>query len=117
MNDIIDFSGDKRTFENTMIPFSQLDADAAGFSGVLSFYSSVAPDKKLRDASNEVSMEFNNFISAIYTNKKLYEAVKAVKKNMHEAGTWKDLSFEDQQVVNKILFDYEQSGIDFPPEK
>jgi Zn-dependent oligopeptidase len=71
MNDIIDFNGEKRTFENTMIQFSQLDADVTAFSGVLGFYASVAPDKKLRDASNDVTKKFNDFVSAIYTNKKL----------------------------------------------
>jgi Zn-dependent oligopeptidase len=37
--------------------------------------------------------------------------------NMQEAGTWKELTFEDQQVVNKILQEYEHNGIDFSPEK
>ena len=116
MNEIIELPGDERTFENTMIPFTQLDADAIAFDNVLSFYGSVASDKKLREASKDVGNKFIDFNNAIYTNKKLYEAVKTVKVNMHEAGSWEELAFEDRRVINKILIEYVRSGILLSPE-
>jgi Zn-dependent oligopeptidase len=111
MKEIINLPGDKRTFENTMIPFAQLDADTMAFTTVLGFYSSVASDKKLRKASEDVSKKFTDFWNEIYSSKELYEAVNAVKLSMHEAGTWEELAFEDRRLVNKMLIEYVRSGI------
>jgi Zn-dependent oligopeptidase len=101
-----------RTFKNTVIPFENMESDHGIFSNVMSFYSSVASSKEMREASEKIEKKFDDFENDLYNNIGMYNAMKEVKNHAILTGSWEELGAEDKKLHEKILLQYKRSGIE-----
>ena len=66
---------DKRTFENTVKPIADFEADVANDQAPLSFYSSVAVSKEMREAAKAIDKETSDFNTDTWMREDLYLAM------------------------------------------
>ncbi len=95
---------EKRTVDNTLVPYNEmmLHADnAAYYSGLME---SVHPDSTFRATAEGMTQKAQKFLSDAGLNRALYEAVRAVSLKGADADT--------RTVVMRALRDFRRAGVD-----
>jgi thimet oligopeptidase len=74
-------------------------------SNPITFIAQVHPDKALRDASEACELRWNDFLSSLAQNERLYRATR----KLHAADE------TDRQLRQRLLDDFTDSGVGLPP--
>lgn len=104
------------TVENTLRPYANYENQASIRPSIVGFYSSVSPDKNLRDASHKareimiekgVDEDFRQDVFKVF--KKLYEKVKDADESV--------IDDESKRYLEKIVKESIRDGLDLPDEQ
>ena len=98
---------EKRSEENTFEPLNRIGMIATEVASQLSLFSAVHPDVKVRMAAEKSSEKLSKFISNLYLDRRVYDAVTAV----HVAG----LDAPAKRFREKELLDFKMMGVDKSP--
>ena len=93
-----------RTLANTLAPYDEVSRQldmAASQSGLME---EVSPDSATRATAEELSQEISKFVTEMSLNRKLYDAISAMKLTGADS--------ETQYYVEKTLRDFRLSGVD-----
>lgn len=81
----------------------------------LAFYQNVSPSKDLRDASNEAEALAREYAVEVSMRLDLFKAKQAAQENIKKSG--KELTPEEQRLVEKMIQDGTRAGLALPEEK
>ena len=93
MNDVVALKG-IRTFENTIMPINNLEYDYEFLAVPISFYSSVAVSKEMREASKTFDKNINDFNLDLWMRDDVYNCFIEYKKNADKDGSFIKLDKE-----------------------
>ncbi|ORZ35026.1 hypothetical protein BCR44DRAFT_1434945 [Catenaria anguillulae PL171] len=97
------------TFESVFLRTARLDNRALGEFFALGFLKAVAPEKEVRDASNDATKRMTDFMIEVNAREDLYRVAKAAYARLP-----KDLDPQDQRLVDRIMRDYRRQGLELP---
>ena len=98
-----------RTIDNTLEPFNELSRYAANAAEMAGLWHEVHPDDKVREAARTCEREVQQFVSELLTDRRVYDALKAVDLTKADADT--------KRFVATTLRDYKRSGVDLDEAK
>ena len=95
---------DKRTVENTLVPYNEILYHADNAASWSSLMQNVHPDSSYRAAAEEVSQAASKFTTQLGLNRAVYDAIQAVDVSKADAAT--------KRLVEKSLRDFRLAGVD-----
>lgn len=114
LKEIIAIPADKKALENTVIALDKIVEQAVILSAPIEALEILSPDKAIRDAAHEASIELSSFIvEQLTTNVDLYKAFKVFA----EQTDLSNLSADYQYFVKEQMADFERHGLNLPEEK
>ena len=102
---------EKRTFKNTIYALASSDDNISHFIYKIYLLLNVSPNKKIRESAQKAIDFFEKEMVDILHDKKIYEAVKAYKKQKEKLNT------EDAKLLKDISLSYKRMGFDLPEKK
>ncbi|MFH1644710.1 MAG: M3 family metallopeptidase [bacterium] len=112
---IINLKKEERTFDNTMRALDLAGMEFGIVAHGLEVFELVSPDKEIRDACHEASIEMQQFaVDAFSSNVDLYNSVK--EYDFTNAKKEK-LSSEEEYFLEETIKDFERNGLNLPKEK
>jgi thimet oligopeptidase len=111
---ILNIKQEDRTFNNTVRALDDLENQFSVGSHALSSYEMVCPDKDIRDACHNASIELSQFAVQTFFNKDIYTAFIQYLDNQ---GKVESLNKEEKYFLEESLKDFKRSGFDLPQEK
>ena len=110
---IFQIPDDQRTFQNTMTAFDSLSDELNTVWSIVYLMAYTHPDDALRNACNEVNVEFEKYNNTLAMNESLYNAVKAYSET-EEAGS---LTGYRKKYLDETLRDFRRNGFGLPEKK
>eukprot|EP01127_Copromyxa_protea_P005575 TRINITY_DN15476_c0_g1_i1.p1 TRINITY_DN15476_c0_g1~~TRINITY_DN15476_c0_g1_i1.p1 ORF type:complete len:692 (-),score=168.23 TRINITY_DN15476_c0_g1_i1:4-1953(-) len=104
----------EHTWENTVLRFVHTEAEIDTQSTSISFPSSCSPDKDVRDSSNKLKKELQDFKIDLYNREDVFLALSAFHSNPDNL---KELAPVDIRLLEKLLSDFKRNGLGLPKEK
>jgi oligopeptidase A len=101
------------TLENTLLAFESSTETLNSAWGLVSHLKSVRESAPLREAYNAVLPEVTEFTSGIYLNEPVWQSIKTFSQTPEAAA----LTGVRKRLLDEILADFRQSGIDLPAEQ
>lgn len=115
INEIVSVPRESRAFKNTAKAYDDLMQKANSLTSPIQTLEMVSPDKEIRDAAHDATLEISNFlVQEVSTNKKLYAAFKEYYDNRFKE---EDLDKEEKYFVEETIKDFERRGLNLPDEK
>ncbi|OUM68468.1 hypothetical protein PIROE2DRAFT_58029 [Piromyces sp. E2] len=104
----------KCSFENVVVPLiSKIENEMTFFSYYLYLLENVAPEKEIRHTSAECYSEIEEFnYNNVWTNKKIYEKILRVKRNINSYRVKQLRSDEDKRLLEKLINEFKVVGLD-----
>ena len=95
---------DKRTVENTLVPYNEVLYHAENAGAWSALMENVHPDSSYRVSAEQISQAASKFVTQLGLNRGVYEAIKAVDVAKADAAT--------KRLVEKSLRDFRLAGVD-----
>jgi len=115
VDSIINIKQEEHNFQNTAQALDAADRKFSIVASVLSFLEMVSPEKDIREACHESSIELNHFyVENVACNKKVYQAFNDYSHANFEK---EKLTSEQQLFVKETLKDFERQGLHLPDDK
>ncbi|MBS1716792.1 MAG: Zn-dependent oligopeptidase [Armatimonadetes bacterium] len=108
---IVAIPAGKRTYENTLLALDDLNARLENETSLFVFYANVAPDAATRDQAREADELVSNYGTELGLREDLYKAIKEY------ADSKPKLSGVQARLLDRVLRDYRQAGMNLPPDK
>ena len=94
----------KRTIDNTLVPFDEIDRQLDMASSQSGLIEEVSPDSATRATAEAVSQDISKFSTDLSLNRQVYDALSALDTTSMDA--------ETKYYVQKTLRDFRLSGVD-----
>ena len=105
-----------RSFASVILPLAAAATSLGTSTECLKFYQNVAPDKALRDASNEAGGLLDEFNVNASMRVDVFEAVRGAAEEVQRSKV--RLDAEEKRLVDKMLLDGKRAGLALPePER
>ncbi|EGV66059.1 metalloendopeptidase [Yamadazyma tenuis] len=98
------------TTENALAPYLQTVQEIWFSEGQLTFYSSVSPQKDVRDASNAVSKKLDKYSIEASQRKDVYKVFKKLAEAKHSDP-------ETTRYLDKKVLGYQRNGMELPDDQ
>jgi thimet oligopeptidase len=102
-----------KSFDNTIQPLINLTVKVYPYRRLLHYVSNFYTSEELRNAASQAETKINKFIIETYSRKDLYNACDYYYNNCFE----KDLSYEEQRYVVKLMNKFRRKGLNLPEDK
>jgi thimet oligopeptidase len=99
----------KRTVENTLDTFNELQRFGNNAAELAGLTSEVHPDAKVRDAARTCTKEYSAFIAELLLDKRVYDAIKAVDVAKADPAT--------KRFQTNLLRDFRRAGVTLDDKK
>ena len=99
----------ERTFDNTIVPFAELEANAVTVASV--FRIGHGSTEELLAAQKDSLLRFEDFERNFSLDVRVFKAISEFKKTAKKNEEWSKLTKEDHIFVNKVLIGYMRAGI------
>lgn len=99
---------EKRTIENTLVPFNELMMHLEASASECNLFSRVHPDKAVREIAEKNEQEVSRYMTELSLDRDLYEAVRT----MDAAGADAPTRF----LLEKTLRNFRRAGVDKPDD-
>ena len=116
IDDIVNIKGE-RTFQNTVAAYAKMEHEYGSAASHILFLKNVSPSAEVRSAIGKASKLFSDADLLIENRADFYQAFKEYREHSEKNGEWKTLTQEDQRFVNRVIQEYELSGLDLPADK
>ena len=113
LESIFQIPDNQRTFQNTMMAFDSLSDELNTVWSIVYLMAYTHSDDAIRNACNEVNVEFEKYNNTLAMNKSLYNAVK-VYSETEEAGS---LTGYRRKYLDETLRDFRRNGFGLPEKK
>jgi thimet oligopeptidase len=113
LESIFQIADDQRTFENTMKAFDDLSDELNTIWSIVYLMAYTHPDEALRNACNEVNVEFEKYNNALSMNESLYKAFRGYS----ETDEARSLTGYRKKYLDETLRDFRRNGFGLPDEK
>lgn len=95
---------EKRTIENTLVPYDEALIFLNSASSQASLMQEVHPEKDFRSASEKISQDVSAFLNELSLNREVFEAISALEIENEDDAT--------KYYVERILRDFRLAGVD-----
>ena len=109
INKIAKVPESERTYENTIVPFAELEANAGPVASV--FRIGHSNTEELKEVQKDVLLRFEEFERNFSLDERVFKAISEYKKTAKKSEEWSKLTKEDHIFVNKVLIGYMRAGI------
>jgi Zn-dependent oligopeptidase len=107
-------------YRNTIASLAKFESDQATVSAIIDFYSSVSPNKEMREMSTKMSQIYSHFINKLYLREDFYQALidyRTKANSIESEWDWEKLEPVQQRFVNKVIHSMERDGLKLPADK
>lgn len=103
----------KRTFENTVRAYDSASDNFGTLYGILQVLANAHPQDDIRDAANDASVKFDQYINELNVNEDLYRAFKDYSKTTEA----KSLKGSQEKFLREQIKSFERNGFALSKEK
>lgn len=103
-----------RTDYNTITSLAKFESDQGTVAAIIDFYSSVSPDKTLREKSTELSRKYQDHMSELYRREDFYKALvdyRTAAQGIETEWAWDLVEPVEQRFINKVIHSMERDGL------